>query len=80
MLSVHQCYLTNVLTDRKDRALPASAQIAQAEFLSTSRRSRRARNCPLQQSLNDVANDGIASRYASTVSVIFVFEPVTLKN
>jgi len=69
MLSVHQCHLVKDSASGKDRALPVSAQIAQIT-----------RNRLLQQSLYDVTVGVVVSRYASTVSVTFVFELVTLKK
>ena len=69
MLSVHQCHLVKDSASGKDRALPVSAQIAQIT-----------RNRLLQQSLYDVTVGVVVSRYASTVSVTFVSELVTLKK
>ena len=80
MLAVHQCHVVKDSASGKDCALPVSAQIAQEEFLSMSRQCRHDRNRRLQQSLYDVTVDVVASGYASTVSVTFVFELVTLKK
>jgi len=80
LLSVHQCSKRKDPATGKDRAFNVSAKIARSRLFTMSRPKRRPRNHSLQQSLYDVAVGVVVSRYAFTVSVTFIFEPVTMNN